>query len=131
MSPILGIMASQNYPRIISIDYLVIAGGGGGYGIGEAGYSGGGGGAGGFRSTVTATGGGGSLESALTVAKNVEYPVVVGAGGATNAIGNISTFLISSQPGGRGGGHAVRTNGGDGGCGGGGSATAGDRKSVV
>jgi len=46
----------------VTIDYLVVAGGGSGgredYGSGL----GGGGGAGGLRSTVTATGGGGSLE---------------------------------------------------------------------
>jgi hypothetical protein len=28
VSPILGIVASQNYPRSISVEYLVIAGGG-------------------------------------------------------------------------------------------------------
>jgi hypothetical protein len=28
VSPILGIVASQNYPRTISVEYLVIAGGG-------------------------------------------------------------------------------------------------------
>jgi len=30
MTPILGIVASQNYPRAFSCDYLVVAGGGGG-----------------------------------------------------------------------------------------------------
>jgi hypothetical protein len=51
---ILGIVASQNYPRTITVDYLVVAGGGGG-----AGNIGAGGGAGGLRCTVDATGGGG------------------------------------------------------------------------
>ena len=48
MSPILGIVASQNYAREIVIDFLVIAGGGGGKGS-----MGGGGGAGGYRCSVT------------------------------------------------------------------------------
>jgi hypothetical protein len=46
MSPILGIVASQNYPRTFSVNYLVIAGGAGG-----GSYRGGGGGAGGTRCT--------------------------------------------------------------------------------
>ena len=41
MTPMLGIMASQNYPRTFSCDYLVVAGGGGGAGQ----FGGGGGGA--------------------------------------------------------------------------------------
>ncbi len=68
MSPILGIMASQNYPRTIQVNYLVVGAGGGG----ASGYGGGGGGgAGGLRSTVTATGGGGSLETALTLNQQI------------------------------------------------------------
>ena len=72
--PIIGITASQNYPRTITVDYLVVAGGAGGGGnyggippvSGQYDAGGGGGGAGGLRCTVTATGGGGSLESAIT-----------------------------------------------------------------
>jgi len=55
------------YVPAITVDYLVIAGGGcGGAGGSSGGYAGGGG-AGGLRSTVTATGGGGSLETALSL----------------------------------------------------------------
>ena len=50
--PILGIFASQNYARGLSVDYLVVAGGGsGGAGIGGVG-GGGGGGAGGFLTST-------------------------------------------------------------------------------
>ena len=43
MAPILGIWAAQNYTRGLTVDYLVVAGGGsGGAGIGGVGGGGGG-----------------------------------------------------------------------------------------
>jgi len=54
--PILGIIATQNRPRIQYIDYLVVAGGTGRASVSEKG----GGGSGGVRCTVTSTGGGGA-----------------------------------------------------------------------
>ena len=73
--------------QALTVDYLVVAGGGAGgredYGSGI----GGGGGAGGLRCTVGATGGGGSLESPLVLTANTLYPVLVGAGGAFDTAG--------------------------------------------
>ena len=57
----------------ITMDYLVIAGGGGGSRYGA-------GGAGGLRSTVDQTGGGGSLESAVPISVGT-YTITVGTGG--------------------------------------------------
>src|SRR6056300_784671 len=60
----------------VTVDYLVVAGGGsGGSRIGA------GGGAGGMRSTIGNTGGGGTLESSLTLSANTNYTVDIGAGG--------------------------------------------------
>jgi len=71
--PVLGIIAAQNYPRTITVDYLVVAGGGAG---GSGGFSGGGGGAGGLRCTVTASGGTpGTIETALTLSPSTNYTV--------------------------------------------------------
>ena len=63
--PILGIYASQNYVRGLTVDALVVAGGG----AGGTSYAGGGG-EGGFR---TAT---------LSLALNTSFSVTVGAGAA-------------------------------------------------
>ena len=63
MSPILGIVASQNYPRSISVQYLVIAGGG----SGSTSY-GGGGGAGGYLTSA-----------AYDVIPGVAYNIQIGA----------------------------------------------------
>jgi hypothetical protein len=95
----------------ISVDYLVVAGGGGGGGQYTSGTSGtGGGGAGGLRSTVTATGGGGSLETPLSLSRNTNYTVTVGAGGlqgqtggSANTKGNNSVFSSITSTGGGGG----------------------------
>ena len=70
-------------PASLTVDYLVVAGGGAGGAY--TGYAGGGG-AGGLRSTVTATGGGGSLETPLTLALDTTYTVTVGAGGSGNGV---------------------------------------------
>jgi hypothetical protein len=111
----------------LSCDYLVVAGGGAG---GEGNNASGGGGAGGLRCTVTATGGGGSLESALSLAKDTSYTVTVGAGGAGSSgnrggQGSNSVFATITSTGGGGGGGSLggQTEGGIGGSGGGGSGT--------
>ena len=106
----------------LTVDYLVVAGAGGGGGPGVSG--GGGGGAGGARCTVGQTGGGGSLESPLSLSSGSAYTVTIGAGGATDTIGNNSVFAsITSTAGGRGksSGSAANANGGSGG---GGNGTA-------
>jgi hypothetical protein len=91
---------------ILSIDYLVVAGGGAGGTDDLAGAGSGGGGAGGLRCTVGATGGGGSLESALQVSTLTSYNVTVGAGGAAayNTFpGNASDSTFSTITSTRGG----------------------------
>jgi hypothetical protein len=120
----------------LTVDYLVVGGGGAGgredYGSGI----GGGGGAGGLRCTVGATGGGGSLESPLALTANTLYPVLVGAGGAFSvagsrgANGGNSTFgsIVAigggGGAGGEGGGWTYKgQNGGSGGGGEGGTTT--------
>lgn len=90
--------------QALTVDYLVVAGGGAGGGY--TGYAGGGG-AGGLRCTVGATGGGGSLESPLSLTANTSYTVTVGAGGSgvgTATSGSNSVFgSITSTGGGYGG----------------------------
>lgn len=99
----------------ITLEYLVIAGGGGAGGIPD--QPGGGGGAGGYR---TATGY--SLGS-------TSVPITVGAGGAAHIQGSDSVFdTITSVGGGRGGsktGVNAGEAGGSGGSGGGGSQNGG------
>jgi len=98
MTPIIGIMASQNYTRSVAVDYVVVGGGGGG--------AAGGSGAGGF---LTSIGG-----SPLQLIPGTTYTVTVGAGGtgATNPYGtnagrtkgNDSIFSSVTALGGGGGG---------------------------
>ena len=95
----------------LSVEYLVIAGGGG------SGY--GGGGAGGYRSSVTGeySGGVGAIENPLSVPLGT-YTVTIGAGGSAQTIGSNSVFSsITSTGGGRGGLGSIA--GGAGGSGGG------------
>jgi len=106
----------------VTVDYLVVAGGGSG------GYSDGyGGGAGGLRSTVTATGGGGTLETPLVLTLNTNYTVTVGAGatGRSNfgpgTDGSNSVFSTITSTGGGGGGGSASPAGRNGGSGGGGT----------
>ena len=106
---------------VITIDYLVVAGGGAGR-IGA-------GGAGGVRSSVNETGGGGALEESVSILPNslpVAYTVTIGAGGTANtqSSGNNSVFGAITSIGG-GYGH-VADVGGEGGSGGGGGAAQGD-----
>jgi hypothetical protein len=91
-----------------SVEYLVIAGGGGGGGVAGAG-------AGGYRT------------STLSVNPGTSYTVTVGAGGASQTVGNDSVFsTITSLGGGRGGiQNTANFTGGTGGSGGGSAYAAG------
>lgn len=121
----------------LTVDYLVVAGGG----SGTAGaYSGGGGGAGGLRTSYTNSSSlNGHTESSLSLTTALNYTVTVGPGGAapaTSTIGNngnnskfgiIGSEIISTGGGGGGGrGNANGNNNGlAGGSGGGGASTDG------
>ena len=85
---------------LVSVDYLVVAGGG----CGGAGYGGGGGGgAGGYR--ASGYGPAPSQGSALRIAKAV-YPIVVGGGGAASYTqGSPSSFSTITSAGGGVGAH--------------------------
>ena len=110
------------------IDYLVVAGGGGG--ANSVGYleCSGGGGAGGYRTTVGTSGGGSSAESKLSLTPLTPYLVTIGAGGAGKSTygngnqGSNSAFhtIISL-----GGGAAGADGGGSAGGSGGGAGTSG------
>ena len=116
----------------VAVEYLVVGGGGAGGGQNGGGYYSdgcGGGGAGGFRTNFGSgniSGGNSAVEAAMTLNTNVEYDVVVGAGGVasstTKVNGSNSEFngIISTA----GGGGATGSNGGvdgnSGGSGGGG-----------
>lgn len=92
----------------VTVDYLVLGGGGGPQDSGA--------GAGGLRSTVDASGRGTSPESALTLTLGQNYSVTVGAGGTVNGqSGQNSVFSTITSNGGGG------TQGSSGGCGAGGS----------
>lgn len=113
----------------LTVDYLVVAGGGSGAVSNNGNNGTGGGGAGGVRCTVGATGGGGSLESPLSLTAQA-YTVTVGDGGASRtgtgnvgANGSNSVFATITAIGGGGGGywngttHTVGTGGSGGGAG--------------
>jgi large repetitive protein len=73
---------SITVPTFITVDYLVIAGGGGAGG-GQAGQGvGGAGGAGGYRTSAGTSGANSAAETALSVLSDTNYTVTVGAGGA-------------------------------------------------
>ena len=110
----------------LTVDYLVIAGGGSG------GEIGGGGGAGGFRTsfgTGNINGGLQSVENSLSLSLSTPYSITVGAGGIPSGAqttpsgsgGNsiLSTFVESI---GGGGGGSYISDGASGGSGGGGSS---------
>jgi len=112
----------------LSIEYLVVAGGGGATGYNSAG----GGGAGGFRTNVAGatSGRNSSAEAALTVASATNFAVTVGAGGTGNGppnggetgmSGSNSVFSTITSLGGGHGGNNFGTfpRGGNGGSGGG------------
>jgi len=114
-----------------TVDYLVIAGGAAG-GVGGGGAQGAGGGAGGYRESSGAASGCysrtplGACVAAVSVSAQ-DYPVTVGAGGAsvtgenTGNNGSPSTALSITSTGGGGGGGGPTPNrqGNDGGSGGG------------
>ena len=114
-----------------SVDYLVVAGGAAG-GVGGGGAQGAGGGAGGYRESSGAASGCysrtplGACVAAVSVSAQ-DYPVTVGAGGAsvtgqnTGNNGSPSTALSITSTGGGGGGGGPTSNrqGNDGGSGGG------------
>jgi hypothetical protein len=113
---------SVTLPTLITVDYLVIAGGSGGYRSGAEViyYAGGGGGAGGYRTSAGTSGGNSAAESSKTLSISTNYTVTVGAGGS-QANGSNSIFSdITSIGGGRGATYnATGSNGGSGGGGGG------------
>jgi len=126
----------------VSVDYLVVAGGGGGAKTGAPGYgAGGGGGAGGYRESSGSASGGytasplGSGVSALPVSAT-SYPITVGAGGAGGtgsggagggSIGSSGSNSIFNTITSTGGGRGANTDGaaGTGGSGGGGGSGSG------
>ena len=74
---------------VSSIDYLVVAGGGGGVGP-DGSHGGSGGGAGGYRSSGY---GPAPLQAPdITLCTSTVYPVTVGAGGAAGTDGTDSVF---------------------------------------
>ena len=115
-----------------SVDFLVIAGGGGAGGS----YGAGAGGAGGYRNSYNSesSGGGGSAESALSLTPGVAYTITVGAGGGgptggDSSISGTGITTVTSTGGGQGGppGQAGGSGGGGSGHGGtqpGGAGTA-------
>jgi hypothetical protein len=126
-------------PPIYSVDFLVIAGGGGAGGTAPEYTAAGGGGAGGYRNSylTETSGGGGSSEASLTFNVGTVYTITVGAGGA-GGIGTSSpnnfpvgangsnssisgTGLTTITSSGGGGGHGLG-NGSTGGSGGGGGS---------
>lgn len=113
----LGFYQSTTY----SIEYLVVAGGAGGS-LSNFATGGGAGGAGGYRSSVSgeSSGGGASAESPITVSVGSEYPITIGAGGASSTNGSNSSLsgIIISLGGGRGAGfnqHGASSGGSGGG----------------
>lgn len=126
-----------NVPLEITVDYLVVAGGGSG-GDGDLAGSGGGGGAGGLRTSYTGapnagSGGGQAAETAITVTAGTAYTVEVGDGGAGTSglvpgndgadskFGVVGSEIVST---GGGGGAYANQAGRDGGSGGGGGNSA-------
>jgi len=74
---------------VFELDYLIIAGGGAGYGfnLGSQTGGGGGGGGGGFRSSFSTQGGSQPAAAKAGFLLGVNYTVTVGAGGAAGATG--------------------------------------------
>jgi hypothetical protein len=95
MTPMLGIMASQNYPRTITVEYNVVGGGGnGGAGVQSVAHGG--------------PGGGGGLTYGTNVfSRNTNFSVTVGAGG-----GNASSFSSYTAGGGGNAGYYNQQGGG-------------------
>jgi len=92
-----------------TVDYLVIAGGAGG-GLSNSGEKGGGGGgAGGFRTNYSP----GALPGTDGLSVSAQaYPITIGAGGASSALGSNSIFSSITSAGGGDGGNGVSGSGG-------------------
>lgn len=109
----------------ITVEYLVIAGGGAG-GIRDS-AGGGGGGAGGYRSSVSgeSSGGGSSAESPLTLSLGANHLVTVGGGGSNSVFSTITSLAGGGGRGSNGGGTGGSGGGGDGDVTGGFAGTTG------
>ena len=106
-------------PAPLSVDFLVIAGGGGTGSNATATNNTGAGGAGGYRTSFGTSGGGAAAESRPTIAVGTSYTVTVGAGGALASGSNSVFSTITSIGGGRAGlASGAGTSGGSGGGGG-------------
>lgn len=101
-----------------TLEYLVLAGGGGsGYASGAPSVGGAGGGAGGYRSSVVGEYSGGlqTAESLFVPVAGTQYTVTVGGGGGGQTNGSNSVFsTITSTGGGAGQYQATSTDGGSG-----------------
>lgn len=106
----------------VTVDYLVVAGGGGTYAGGGANYIGGGG-AGGLRTSYGSTSGGGAVaEPSISLSTAKSYAITVGP---ASLDGEDSVFgSITSLGGGRSGATASTAAGSSGGSGGGASGDA-------
>lgn len=128
-----GWSAGTLHSRNLTVEYLVIAGGGGGSGATSTNVAGGGGGAGGYRSSVSgeSSGANSTAETPISLTTGT-YTVTVGAGGAgtytNNTVANSGTtsvfYTITSIGGGGGGSGSVAGVTGGSAGGGGSSATA-------
>ena len=135
----------STFKTAVSIDYMVLAGGGCG-GFSE--YHGGGGGAGGLRASYSTTGGGGSQEQSLEAVKGNAITVTVGAGaaattadnqvqnnGSDSSLSGTGISTITSLGGGASGAYGANQKQSgfqgsvspSGGCGGGGSSSGGQQ----
>ena len=106
------IQFTSNTAFPFTVDYLVIAGGGGaGGGLGTGPYASAGGGAGGYRSSVPgfSSGANSPAESGLAAFVSTNYTITVGAGGAIATRASNSVFGSVSS---RGGGAGAPGNGG-------------------
>jgi len=119
----------DNLPVSFSVDFLVVAGGGGSAGMATYDGGTGGAGAGGLRTSYGSnSGGGSSAENSLSLSTLTNYTVTIGGGGAStgsrsnnrsSGTGSNSVFsTITSDGGGYGGGLNASRNAQDGGAGG-------------
>ena len=79
------LLAGAGGPSSVTVDYLVVAGGGSG-----AIRTGAGGGAGGYRTSAGTSGGGASAESALTLSVGTAYTITVGATGSGSGSADVA-----------------------------------------
>jgi|TARA_R100001086_G_scaffold20377_1_gene9863 hypothetical protein len=116
---VLGFGSGGGVTPPFSADYVVIAGGGSGWGINQP-LAGGAGGAGGFRSSYTGgSGGGASPESALTFNGGTVYTATIGGDKTATTFAGADITDVATVAGGRGGGYYSDNYGFPGGSGGG------------